>query len=385
MNLSIDQLTNKMKKTTKRFLFYFLLGLIIFCEFGCKTPTNQLKPNENNTLTDSLTMSFKAPNPGISYMVIKKGEIVLEKSMGYADVENKIKATSKTNYRIASISKPFTAIAIQKLIYQNKLSYQTTLSEIFPDFPEYGNRITIENLLNHRSGIINYDEFIIEGEQLSDEQVLEGLMSVNTINSYPNEKFAYRNSGYALLAQVVEKITSKEFEDFMHDEIFKPIGMKNTSLYLKDKEIPNRAYGYTLEDNNARKTDQNATSAVKGDGCIYSSLADFYHWDQALYSDLIIPPSFFKEGLYGFDENGKTDKKGYGYGWQINYAENIKIAEHTGASIGFTNHYIRIPSLELSVVVFTNRYQTFYKRPEFTNIGYRLIKHFSDGKVDLVE
>ena len=374
-----------MKKIINKHPLYFLLGLIMYGQFGCKSPSKQLITKDNHPFIDSLTNSFKSPNPSISYMVIKNGEIVLEKSLGYADVDRKIKATSKTNYRIASISKPFTALAIQKLIYQKKLSYQTTLSEIFPGFPEYGNSITVENLLNHRSGIIDYGEFITEGEQISDEQVLEGLMSVNTINSYPNEKFAYRNSGYALLAQIIEKVSSKEFEDFMRDEIFLPSGMKNTSLYDKNKEITNRAYGYTIEGKLAKKTDQNATSAVKGDGCIYSSTSDFYHWDQALYSDVIIPPAFFKEGLYGFDENGKTDKKGYGYGWQINYAGKTKIVEHTGASIGFTNHYIRVPSLKLSVVVFTNRYQSFYKRPEFTNIGYTLIKHFSDGKVDLVE
>lgn len=346
---------------------------------------NKLKYDNSSTYIDSLTIHFKAPNPGISYMVIKEGEIVLEKSMGYADVENKIKATSKTNYRIASISKPFTAMAIQKLIHQNKLTYQTTLSEIFPNFPEYGDNITIEHLLLHRSGIINYDKFVVEGKPFSDEQVLEGLMSVNTINSQPNEKFAYRNSGYALLAQVVEKVSSKEFEDFVNDEIFMPIGMKNTSFYVEGKEIPNRAYGYTIEGKYAKKTDINATTAVKGDGCIYSSNSDFYHWDQALYTDQIIPQSLLNDGLYGFDENGKTNKKGYGYGWQINYSGDIKIVEHTGASIGFTNHYVRIPSLELSVVVFTNRYQTFYTEINFRKIAYSLIEHFSDGKVNLIE
>ena len=374
-----------MKNEALKTPFYFLLGLMIFCTVGCKAQATELKSFQDIDFIDSLTSSFKIPNPGISYMVIKKGEIVLEKSMGYADVENKVSASPETNYRIASISKPFTAIAIQKLIYQNKLSYQTTLSEIFPDFPEYGNHITVENLLNHRSGIIEYNQFIQEGKQLSDEAVLEGLMSVNTINSQPNEKFAYRNSGYALLAQIVEKITSKEFEDFMQDEIFSPIGMSNTSLYMKGEEIPNRAYGYTIEEGSTKKTDQNSTSAVKGDGCIYSSMADFYRWDQALYSDIIVPQSFLNEGFNAFDENGKTDSKGYGYGWQISYAGDVKIVEHTGSSIGFTNHYIRVPSLELSVVVFTNRYQTFYKRPAFTNIGYGLMRHFSDGKVDLVE
>ena len=373
------------RNLTSSFLIISFFLILTFSYFGCKTKAPTSSTGGDMLLVDSLTAAFTVPNPSISFMVIKKGEIVLQKSAGYADVENKIKATSNTNYRIASISKPFTAIAIQKLIHQKKLTYETTLSEIFPGFPEYGDHITVEQVLIHRSGIIDYGQFIVEGKQLSDEDVLAGLMSVNTINSHPNTTFAYRNSGYALLAQIIEKITNREFEDYMRDEIFRPAGMKNTNLYQEGKDIQHRAYGYTIDGETINRTDQNATSAVKGDGCIYSSLADFYHWDQTLYTDKIIPSSMVESGWFGFDENGKTDTKGYGYGWEINYDGDRKIVEHTGASIGFTNHYIRVPSLELSVVVFTNRYQSYYKRPEFTNIGYRLIKHYSDGVVDVVE
>ncbi len=369
----------------KKITFYLLSALFIFSFSDCKTSNSKKITTINNTVLDSLPAAFSLPNPGISYMVIKKGEIVLEKNMGYADIENKIKASSKTNYRLASISKPFTAVAIQKLIHQGKLSYETTISEIFPNFPEYGDNITIAHLLTHRSGIIEYNQFVVDKEQLSDEKVLEGLMSVNTINSQPNEIFAYRNSGYALLAQIIEKITSKEFEDFMNEELFLPAGMKNTSLYQEGKTIPNRAFGYTVEDEGSNKTDQGATTAVKGDGCIYSSLSDLYYWDQALYTDVIIPQSMLNDGLYGFDKNGKTDKKGYGYGWGINYHGDIKIVEHTGASYGFTNHYIRVPSLEISVVVFTNRYYPFYENLNFNNIAYTLLREYSDGVIDLVQ
>jgi len=142
-----------------------------------------------------------------------------------------------------------------------------------------------------------------EGEQLSDEDVLAGLMSVNTRNALPNEKFDYRNSGYAVLAQIVEKISGRDFEDYMADEIFKPLGMKNTSLYIKGKDIPNRAYGYTIEDDGSiKKTDQSQGTAVKGDGCIYSSLEDFYYWDQALYTDKIVPQEVLADAFYGYDK-----------------------------------------------------------------------------------
>jgi len=360
-----------------------LITLLLFT-ISCKTIPNEAIA-QNTIYIDSLKQAFETPNPSVSYMVIKKGKVVLEKSLGYANIDLKEIATSQTNYRIASVSKPFTAVGIQKLIFENKLKYTTTLSEIFPDFPEYGDNITIEHLLSHRSGIINYDQFIVDGEQLSDEDVLAGMMSINSINSYPNEVFAYRNSGYALLAQIIEKITGQEFEDYMQKEVFQVAGMRNTSLYMKGKEIQNRAMGYTITEDEINLTDQNATTAVKGDGCIYSSLSDFFFWDQALYSDKLIPPSFLEAGLYGFDKDGKTDKKGYGYGWEINYNNGFKIVEHTGASIGFTNHYVRVPELELSVVLFTNRNHNYYNNLNFTNMAYSLIQQYSDGQVNLVE
>jgi len=270
-----------------------------------------------------------------------------------------------------------------KLVSDKKLTYQTTISEVFPEFPIYGDSITIEHLLLHRSGILEYYQFFEEGEQMTDEKVLEHLMSINSINSQPNEKFDYRNSGYALLAQVVEKITGKDFEVYMNDEVFIPSGMKNTSLYVKGKPINNRAYGYTVANDTVMRTDQSEGTAVKGDGCIYSSLEDFYHWDQALYKNNVISQEALQEALFGYDENGKTDKEGYGYGWEVNYDKNgTKMVGHTGASLGFTHHYVRVPSENISVVLFTNRNHNYYQDVVFKNIGHKLLNHFSDGKVD---
>jgi len=329
-----------------------LLFLFAFSLLGCKGQMNKKNPENDVNHIGEIASKFNLPNPSISYMVIKNGEIVVQKSLGYADVENKTKASSKTNYRIASVSKTFTATAILRLISKGKLKYSTTLSEIFPGFPEYGDAITVEHLLTHRSGILEYYQFFEEGKQMSDEKVLEGLMSINSISAYPNEKFEYRNSGYALLAQIIEKISGKEFEDYMADEIFKPIGMKNTNLYIKGKEITYRAYGYTIENDSVKKTDQSQGTAVKGDGCIYSSLEDFYYWDQALYSDIIMPQEELDDAFYGYDKDGKTDEKGYGYGWEVDYNNGIKVVQHTGASLGFTNQITSDQNLQILAMVF---------------------------------
>lgn len=375
---------SKSPDCTKLFYrIFFLLLPMCFIISACSASKNPSSSQGSTDPIDSLFQPFHVPNPGISCAVIKDGKIVLEKNYGYADVENKVITSSATNYRIASLSKQFTAAAIMKLVHQKKLTYETTLSQIFPGFPEYGETITIRHLLTHRSGIIGYGDFVLKNEQILDERILEELMKVNSIYFHPNEKFMYSNSGYAVLAQVVEKVAKKPFAEFMKLEIFKSANMTSTSLYEVDKNIANRAYGYTIEENSAMKTDHNETSAVKGDGSIYSSINDLFAWDQALYTDEIMPQEILQEAFYGYDESGKTDKKGYGFGWMVNYSNELKVVEHTGSSIGFTHHIIRVPELNLSVIVLTNRHQNYYDNGSFTNIGYSLINKFSDGAVFL--
>jgi len=144
--------------------FYYLLAVLFSLSLtNCKIQKSIAQTAAESEYVDGYFDYFETPNPGVSYMVIKDGKIVLQRSAGYADVKNRIEATHQTNYRIASISKPFTATAILKLISENKLSYNITLSEIFPGFPEYGDIITVEHLLTHRSGIIEYYGFFKEG------------------------------------------------------------------------------------------------------------------------------------------------------------------------------------------------------------------------------
>lgn len=375
-----------MKNIFNRISIIALLLMFSFAIINCsshKIDHHIVNSEISENGLDTLFEHFQIPNPGLSCMVIKNKKIVLEKNFGYADVENKIRTSSTTNYRIASVSKQFTAAAIMKLIYQGKLTYETTLSEIFKAFPEYGDHITVRHLLTHRSGILGYDNFVIKGEQILDKQILEALMQINSIRFHPNEKFMYSNSGYAVLAQIVEKVSNQPFAEYMKNEIFEPAKMLNTNLYEVDKTIVNRVFGYTIEKEVIQKTDHNETSAVKGDGSIYTSIADLYQWDQALYSDQLMPAEFLNEAFYSYDENGKSNEKGYGYGWMINYSNGIKVLEHTGASIGFTHHIIRVPSLELSAIVLTNRNHNYYSNLNFNEIGYTLINSFSDDKLDL--
>lgn len=363
--------------------FIQLISIFSILFLGCNSSKNvsENKTNSNFDIKfiDYLFKDYSGSKPGASIIVIKNGEIEFAKSYGYADLENKILATPKTNYRIASVTKQFTALAIMILINQNKLSYETKLTDIFPEFPKYGKKITIKHILTHRSGLVKYNRFIEKNrtEQMLDKDVLNGLLKTDSTYFYPNTKYAYSNTGYAVLAQVIEKISGMSFAKFMEKEIFQPLNMTNSRVLEIDKEIKNRAYGYVVKGTTITAKDQSMTSAIQGDGGVYSSVLDYYKWDKALYSDKLISQTELDNAFYNYDENGKSNENGYGYGWIINYYKGVKILQHGGSSTGFGSHVIRIPSENISVAIFTNRNK---RGQELPNRAKALISHFTDGK-----
>ena len=157
-----------------------LITLLLFAScHSSKSISSARNTSDNDTeFVDYLFKEYQGEKPSASVIVIKDGEIHFVKSYGYADLENKVLATPNTNYRIASVTKQFTAMAIMLLVHQEKLSYTTTLKEIFPEFPDYGSDITIRALLTHRSGLVKYNRFIEEGQtkQMLDKDVLKGLL-----------------------------------------------------------------------------------------------------------------------------------------------------------------------------------------------------------------
>jgi CubicO group peptidase (beta-lactamase class C family) len=243
------------------------------------------------------------------------------------------------------------------LIDIGKLKLETTLQEIFPNFPDYGKNITIKNLLQHTSGLIDYEDLIPDTAaiQVKDQDVLDLIMQTDSTYFQPGSKHQYSNTGYALLALTVEKISGKPFRDFLQDNIFQPLGMDNTIAFEKNiNEVKNRAYGYTIKDNIVEFTDQSITSAVLGDGGIYSSLNDLYKWDQALYAGRLIDKKYLDESwTRGITTNGVEFP--YGYGWRLEKYHDIEVVYHTGSTRGFRNIIYRVPEKKLTIVILTNR------------------------------
>lgn len=295
--------------------------------------------------------------PGAAVMIIQNGTRVLQKGYGIADFEQNLAVTSKTNFRLASVTKQFTAMSILQQVEQGALSLDTAVTDIFPEFPDYGKSITIEHLLQHTSGLYDYEGMEPEGQtrQLKDIDALASMMSVEEAYFPVGDEHRYSNTAYAVLTQILEKITGTTFREYLKENIFDPLEMNSTLAYENGiNEVTNRAYGYTIEESSIRLTDQSTYSAVLGDGGIYSNLEDLYKWDQSLYTDQLLGQEYLDMAFTNHKTND-GEFMDYGYGWRIENYKGMDILYHTGSSIGFRNIIYRIPSKNFTAVILTNR------------------------------
>lgn len=315
------------------------------------------KMNNENAI-DHIFGEYNKPDlPGAAVMVIKNGEKVFQKGYGLANIELNLPVNESTNFRLASVTKQFTAMSILLLIKEEKLDLNTMLDEIFPGYPEYGAKINIKHLLQHTSGLIDYEEMIHDSVtiQLKDKDVLDLMMQTDSTYFEPGSQYRYSNTGYALLALTVEKFSGKPFRDFLYENIFNPLIMENTIAFENNvNEVKNRAYGYTITEAGIDLTDQSITSAVLGDGGVYSSLNDLYKWDQALYTDKLIDENYLIESWTPGITSGGNEFL-YGYGWHLEKRYNSEVVYHTGSTRGFRNIIYRIPAKHFTIVILTNR------------------------------
>jgi CubicO group peptidase (beta-lactamase class C family) len=326
--------------------------------------------NPDPAKVDALFSNITASSPGAAVLVIKDGRTVFQRGYGATDLRTLHKIDEHTNFRLASVTKQFTAMAIMLLVHDGKLRYDEPLTEIFPEFPAYGKTITIRNLLNHTSGLLDYEDLMAKQygntpddqiPQIHDAGVLALLEKASTTNFPAGTRWQYSNSGYCVLAMVVEKVSGQPFAQFLHERIFAPLGMTNTLAYEKGKnEVPNRAYGHTREGKSFRETDQSSTSATLGDGGVYTSLDDMARWDAALAHHTLLSVKEMQPALTPAHptaalaiENGQPVS--YGFGWYLEPYKGHERMWHYGETIGFRNSIQRFPKDGLTVIVLCNR------------------------------
>jgi len=308
--------------------------------------------------------------PGAAVLVVKDGRAVYERDFGVTDLRTMRRIDGRTNFRLASVTKAFTAAAVMLLARDGKLRYEDTLAGLFPDFPEYGRAVAVRHLLNHTSGLPDYEDLMpppdpslpVEQVQIKDAGVFELLKRQNAGKFAPGTRWAYSNSGYVLLGFIVEKVSGHPFSEFLRDRIFAPLKMSGTVAYVRGRnEVANRAFGHAKEDGRWIETDQSPTSATLGDGGVYSSLSDLAKWDEALRRHTLLSEAEMRPALtpVHVEEAPPTEPDGtpadYGFGWFLNPWKGHARIWHYGETAGFRTAIHRFVNDGLTVIVLCNR------------------------------
>jgi CubicO group peptidase (beta-lactamase class C family) len=345
------------------FSWAVIVSTVVSTVFAAPVRTSQI---------DSIFASLKSSNaPGAAVLVICNGQPVFRRGYGVTDLRTMHPIDAQTNFRLASFTKQFTAASIMLLVRDGKLHYDDHLTDIFPEFPAYGKSITVRNLLNHTSGLPDYEDILMKQypntpeekiPQILDGGVLKLLEQQTSGNFAPGSKWEYSNSGYAVLAMIVEKVSGKSFGQFLQERIFTPLKMTHTLAYEKGKnEVPHRAYGHSKIDGVWQETDQSPTSAVLGDGGIYSSLDDLARWDRALREHTLLSEEEMRPALTPVQPRDGPPKfpegkpVSYGFGWFLDPYQSHKRMSHDGNTIGFRTTIQRFPGEQLTVIVLANR------------------------------
>ncbi len=306
---------------------------------------------------DSLLQIFTNKNMFCgSVLVAKDGKTLLSKGYGMANYSDNIPNTNLTKFKLASVSKQFTAMCIMILEEKGKLSTNDKLTKYIPDYPQ-GDKITIHNLLTHTSGIPDftsmpkYDSIMTLTTTL-DKEI--NLFKNKPLDFEPGSKHQYSNSGYLLLSYIIEKVSGKTYGDFVKSTIFVPLGMKNSGLYTNKEVLKNVANGYTDNGGTIENAQYVDMSIPSGAGALYSTVEDMFLWDQSWYTEKLVKKTSMEKMLTPFKDN-------YAYAWMIDNYVGHKWAYHTGGIQGFATVIHRFPDDNVCIVILKNvdNYLTF--------------------------
>ncbi len=357
---------------------YYVLLVTTFLSFHSD------RPSETSTLSvnfaeerrqeliadryDSL-FTFLAEQKGFNgnVLIARSGKILYKNAFGYSDLKKKTPLNIESVFQIASVTKQFTAGAIMMLHDQGKLEFNDSVQKFFPDFP-YKN-ITIRQLLAHRSGLPDYMSFAgnfwkNKREYLSNTDVMEMLIEHKPRPEFkPDQRYKYSNTGYAVLASIVEKISGVSFDEFMEHNVFAPLQMNSTFVFNPNNK-KTTAYQTKGHNKNRRPAQDDFLSGVVGDKGIFTTVEDMFKWDQALYTDSLIKQSTLEEAFTPLSYDYKHDSS-YGYGWRIEMLDDgTKIIYHAGWWRGYNSLYIRRLEDKTSIIVLSNKVNWSFRNIE---------------------
>ena len=301
--------------------------------------------------------------PGLELGIYNRGQILLAKGYGEANIELGVPVKPETVFQSGSMGKQFVSAAIMMLVEEGRVSLDDSITKYFPDAPAAWKPILIKNLLSHTSGLAEYESdertgpsgpFYLRLDFTEDELVKK--IEAMPIEWAPGTNWAYRNTNYVLLGVVIHKVTGKPYWEFLQERIFRPLGMTSTQLISDRDIVPNRAAGYELENGQLKNQEWvSPTFNSTADGALYFNVRDLAKWDEALYGTrLLKQASIDRMWTVYLLNDGKPNPDNYGFGWVINEQNGHKRIEHSGEWQGFTSHIARYPDDGITVVALMN-------------------------------
>lgn len=294
--------------------------------------------------------------PGLAVMVVEEGITKFKKGYGLSNLQTKEKINSDTNFRMASVSKQFTAMCIAILEEREQISSDDYIDQYFSDLPDYMNEIKICHLIHHLGGLPDYSDELWSSNKnkplISNHDVYDFYKKNKKLDFKAGERFEYSNGGYSLLPLLVETVTDQSFPDFIKSNIFEPANMKETAIIEYPSNIRNQAISYSewpfFED-----IDFNTGNALQGEDGVYTSLTDMEAWIYAIENNTLISPAM-TEKVFSTVQDSSGKKVNYGYGWSFGEMYKHKMIVHTGGWVGFNTIIANVPDRKIWFVAFSN-------------------------------
>ncbi len=335
-------------------LYLFILFSSLFTlSFGQSKQDKELIKQVDKSISDN----YKNYAPGCAVLIAKKGELLLEKGYGIANIELNVPMKSEMVFRIGSITKQFTAMAILQLVDKRQIALTDSVQKFIKDFHFKGKTITIENLLTHTSGIKGYEQIDSKVPNairvdFSPKAVIDSLDKLS-LEFDPNTKYNYSNSNYFLLGYIIEQVSGKSYQQYLKENIIEPSGLSSTFYESQTALITNRVNGYSLSDGKYWNADFMSMALVYSAGALRSNVTDLYIWHKALYEGKIVKKETFLKAIqpYKLADGRQID---YGYGF-FNKTENgINAIGHGGAIDGFRAIEMYYPAEDIFITLLCN-------------------------------
>lgn len=348
----------------KRAVATSILVILLSLSFFRGSLETSFDPKMSTELDKLLTGLYESREFNGVVLAAQNGKVIFKKAYGYANFENQRLLTTQTPFYLASVAKQFTAMCIMILEERGKLDYDDSMVNYLPGLPYKD--ITIRHLLHHMSGLRDYPA-LVETYKWDKSEIMDNDALIAFLKKHKPKplfkagtRFLYSNTGYALLADIIEKASGRRYEVFLKENIFDPLDMRNSFAYnLKMEKCPQeRAMGYAIDTKEYAPYDLTFMDGVMGDGNVYCSAEDMFKWDQALYTKRLVKESTLKLAFSPgrLKDGGST---GYGFGWTISAGGDI--VRHEGSWRGFKTLFHRNTATK-STLVFLDNSTTMYRK-----------------------